>query len=608
MEIKKMQKEQFVVLSDREHVLKRTNVYLGSVTSESVSGIINFKPAEKKKVPALIKMIEEIYQNSVDEYIRTDGKFADKISISFKNSIEGFEITVTDNGRGIPVKKIGEIYQPVLAWTQLRAGTNFDDTKRVGIGTNGMGAALTSIFSTSFIGETCDGTNKIRVTCLDNMLSVKFKLSSSTKHGTTVKFIPDLARFGLTEFDADHMAILEDRFNNLAIVFPGIKFSFNGSVLKFKNLKAIGRLFDENAVTAEVDNVSLVFAPSGAAEEFIAHSYVNGIFVKNGGTHVDFVMNKVIETLRGYIKKKLKIDVMPNAIRQHILFASWISKFPALKFDSQSKERITNAASEVGAHLSEVDFDKISKQILNTPEILDPMVAAILYKQELAERAALNKKQKANTKLRVVNHIAATHPDPSKRTLFIVEGLSALGSLISVRDAKTIGAYPLKGKCLNVRGMRPVDILKNKEINELLSIIGLEFGKPAVDLNYGRVAIMTDQDVDGSAILSLLMNLFSNWPELFDQGIICRAMTPLYVCEKGKDIQIFYNKTEYDKFNSKGYTVSYIKGLGTLNRSSYKMCITEPNYIRLNTSNGGLDSLAMAFGESAQLRKDWMMG
>jgi DNA topoisomerase-2 len=599
--------EKFQVLSDREHVLKRTNVYLGSVTSESVSGIINFKTAEKKIVPALIKSIEEVYQNSVDEYIRTDGKFATNISISFEKSLEGFEITVSDNGRGIPVVKVGESYQPVLAWTALRAGSNFDDTKRIGVGTNGMGAALTAIFSTSFIGETCDGTNKIRVTCLDNMSDVSFKLSKNAKAGTTVKFIPDLARFGMTEFDQDHMDILEDRFNNLAIVFPGIKFTFNGTVIKFKNLKAIGKLFHESAVTAESDNVGLVFAPAGEAEEFIAHSYVNGIFVKNGGSHVDFVMHKVIETLRGFIKKKHKIDVMPNAIRQHILFASWISKFPALKFDSQSKERITNAASEVATHLGDIDFDKISKQILNTPEILDPMIAAILYKQEMADHAAMKKKQKANAKLRVVNHIAATHPDPSKRTLFIVEGLSALGSLISVRDSKTIGAYPLKGKVMNTRGMKPIDILKNKEISELLSIIGLEFGKPATDLNYGRIAIMTDADVDGSAILSLLMNLFANWPELYDQGIVCRTLTPLYVCEKGKDTQLFYNKTEFEKFNSKGYSVSYIKGLGSLSKPAYKESIMQPHFVRLNRTNAGLESLEMAFGDSADRRKEWML-
>lgn len=601
--------EIFKVLTDKEHVLTRSGVYIGSTTIEVQHGIINFEMTEKKIVPGLIKIIEEIYQNSVDEYIRTAGEFADHISIDFNNSIEGFEITVADNGRGIPVVKVGDSYQPVLAWTALRAGSNFDDTKRIGVGTNGMGAALTSIFSTSFIGETCDGTNKIRVTCLDNMSDISFKLSKASKRGTTVKFIPDLARFGLTEFDQDHMDILEDRFNNLAIVFPGIKFSFNGNTVKFKNLKAIGKLFHENAVTCEIDNASIVFAPSGDAEEFINHSYVNGIFVKNGGTHIDFVMNRIIETLRGYIKKKHKIEVMPNAIRQHILFASWISKFPALKFDSQSKERVTNAMSDVAAHLADIDFDKICRQILNTPEILDPMIAAILYKQELAERAALAKKQKANTKLRVINHIAATHPDPSKRTLFIVEGLSALGSLITVRDAKTTGAYPLKGKPANVRDMKPVDILKNKEISELLSIIGLEFGKPATNLNYGKIAVMADSDFDGSAILCLLLNLFSNWPELYDNGVIYRALTPLYVCEKaGKDTQLFYNKTDYDKFNSSSYTVSYIKGLGTLSKAAYKSCVTEPNFVRLNTGIDGLESLEMAFGNSADRRKKWMLG
>jgi DNA topoisomerase-2 len=507
--------EEFQVLDDRTHALKRPGVYVGSTSSEAVTGIINFKTSTKTIVPGLVKIIEEIFQNSIDEFIRTDGKFADHISISFNNSIEGTEITVTDNGRGIPVKKIGDTYQPVLAWTQLKAGSNFDDSKRIGVGMNGMGSALTAIFSSSFVGETCDGTDKIRVTCTDNMSHVSFKLSKSSKQGTTVKFIPDLSRFGLSELDQDHIDIIRDRFSNLAIVFPGIKFVFNGETIKFKNLKAIGKLFSEHSVTAETDNIGLVFAPSGSAEEFISHSYVNGIFVRNGGSHIDFAMSKVIETLRAHIKKKLKIDVMPNAIRQHILFASWISKFPNLKFDSQAKERVTNSASDVANHFHGIDFDKISKQILNTAEILDPMVAAILYKQELADRAALNKKQKANTKLRVINHIAATHPDPLKRTLFIVEGLSALGSLISVRDSKTIGGLPLRGKVLNVRGMKPVDILKNKEISELLSVLGLEFGKPAIavdelfeiTLDGTKYVVSTDDEINHNGQLIKVSSL-----------------------------------------------------------------------------------------------------
>ena len=599
--------EEFKVLSDREHVLARSGVYIGSTISEPLSGIINYEYQTKNIVPGLIKCIEEIFQNSVDESIRTNYEYAKHISIDIVDTLEGTEITVSDDGRGIPLTKINDTYKPVLAWTELRAGSNFDDSKRVGAGTNGMGASLVNIFSKSFIGTTCDGKQVMTVTCSDNMTNIDHKIGKSRTQGTQVKFIPDLSRFGLSEFTQDHIDVIKDRIYNLAIMYPQIAFSFCGTKIHFKNIKQISKNFHSEAISFETENIGMVFGPSGNTEEFKLLSYVNGIFVKNGGTHVDFILNKVIENLREHVRKKHKIDVLPNQIKQHLLFASWFSKFEALRFDSQAKERITNTYGEVSKYLDSVDFDKISRQILNTPEILDPMISAILYKKEMAEKLALAKKQKSVAKLRVVNHIAASDPNPANKSIFIVEGLSALGSLIAVRDSKTIGAYPLKGKVMNVRDMKPVDIVKNKEIFELMSILGLEFGKPATNLNYGKIIAMTDRDVDGAAIFCLLLNLFSNWPELFTEGKIYRAMTPLYICIKGKSTELFYDKASFDKFNSKGWDVTYCKGLGTMSKEAYKKCIMQPILVQLSANDLDYDKLEMAFGNSADKRKEWMM-
>lgn len=184
---------------------------------------------------------------------------------------------------------------------------------------------------------------------------------------------------------------------------------------------------------------------------------------------------------------------------------------------------------------------------------------------------------------------------------------SAISMLVSVRDSKLHGGYPLRGKVMNVRGMKPVDILKNKEIFELLSVIGLEFGKEPTDLNYGKICIMSDADTDGDSIFCLLMNLFSNWPELFDQGRIFRVLTPLYVCTKGKSIKMFYNKTEFDAFDSKGWDVSYTKGLGTMAKEMYKECIMNPVLLRISAEDVDYAKLEMAFGDSADKRKEWML-
>lgn len=600
--------EEFKVLSDREHVLLRTQMYLGSTVPEPVSDIINYKYQTKVIVPALVKMVDEIINNSIDEGIRTEFKFANQISVDINHNLDGTEIVVADNGRGIPVEKVGESYRPVLAWTELRAGSNFDDEGRVTGGLNGVGSACSNIMSASFIGETSDGKNTLTLTCSNNMSTVSYAVKKSTKRGTTVKFVPDLSRLGVMEFDDDHIEVIKDRIINYAIAYPDIKFYFNGEKIHFKNIKEVAKNFHEDAISIETDKYGLVIAPAGNDEEFRFISYMNGTRNKNGGSHIDFVCYRIVENVKEHVKKKHKIDVLPNQIRQHLLIGIWGRGFNALRFDSQTKERITNTLGEVGEYLGDVNWEKIAKQILNTPSIIDPMISAILAKKEREEAALLAKKQKQTRKVRVVNHIAATAKNPEDRMLLIAEGLSAIGMLVDCRtSSEYIGGYPLKGKVMNVSGMKPVDIIKNKEIAELMSIIGLEFGKPAVDLNYGRIVIMTDQDVDGDGhICALLLNFFSMWPELFGDGRICQLITPLYICTKGKETKRFYSKEEFDSVELRGYNVEYMKGLGSLSKQEYTLAINSPKLVVFeNTDN--FDQLNMAFAGDADARKQWMM-
>lgn len=597
--------EEFRVLTDREHVLARAGVYVGSVVNEPITGIIDYGTKTMNVVPALIKCVEELIQNSIDEHVRTGGDWAKTIDVAIQETLGGTVISVADTGRGIPIEAIGDTYRPVLAWTELRAGSNFDDGKRIGAGTNGMGSALVAIFSEEFIGSTCDGKNKIVVTCRRNMETKEFKISPSRARGTKVQFTPDLSRFGLTEFTPDHSQVIEDRVRNLAINYPGIVFSFNGTAVRFKNIKSIAANFHPQAIPVETDNGIYIIAPSGASEEFLSLSYVNGIHIRNGGTHVDVIVNNIISPLRELIRKKHKIEVAPNQIRQHILFASWIRDFLAPRFDSQSKERITNTVAECVAVIGNLDYEKLARTIANTPEIIDPMIAAILFKKEREEAAELAKKLKKSAKIRVVGHIAATDPDPEKRTLLLAEGNSAIGALIKVRNPKTTGGYALRGKVMNVRGMRPVEIVKNKEIFEMLSIIGLELGKPAENMNYGRIVVFTDRDLDGEHIFALLLNLFSLWPTLFTEGRVYRMLSPLYYCTRGKQVRQFYDKAEFDQFDSKGWTVDYFKGLGSMPESVYDDCVNNPKLIRVIPDD--LDRLEMAFGDSADLRKKWMI-
>jgi DNA topoisomerase-2 len=148
--------------------------------------------------------------------------------------------------------------------------------------------------------------------------------------------------------------------------------------------------------------------------------------------------------------------------------------------------------------------------------------------------------------------------------------------------------------------------MKNKELSELDASLGLEIGKQA-DPNYGKIAIMSDMDVDGNSILCLLMNFFSNWKNLFDDGRVYRCLTPLYIATKGKETRFYYTKQEFDaaKIDSK-WEVDYVKGLGSLPKNVYKEMINNPRLIKITSA--GLDSLEMAFGDDADKRKEWLVG
>lgn len=602
---------EFKVLTDREHILARAGMYLGSTSLEPHTSIINFQYQTKHVVPALLKIISEILDNTVDEHIRTNGEYANRVSVDVVDGVEGTEITITDNGRGIPVKQIGESYQPVLSWTKARAGSNFGDT-RTTIGANGVGSFATNCFSKSFIGTTSDGVNKIVVKCSDNCANVDFKVYKSPNKGTSVSFIPDLEKFGLKEFDQDHLDVLYDRINNLAICYPGIQFKFNGEKIQFKNLKQIASYFSENTVSVEIPQGQLVFASSGKDEEFRFSSYVNGLNIKNGGSHLDYIMEAVIANIRPVVKKKWKIDVLPNQIKQHLLCASWLTGFPNLKFDSQTKERITNTKGEVMEFLegfTEV-AESIAKKIVNTPEIIQPMVEAILHKKELQERreaaAAIKKTKKKN----IANHLAASSQNWKEKKIFLTEGLSAIGALIKVRDSKTEGGYALRGKVMNTAGMKTIEIVKNKELSELLTVIGLDLDTEEINhLNYGKICVLTDADYDGSSIFCLLLQFFSRWPKLFEEGRICRVITPLYIAKKKGDSQWFYTQQEFDEAKDKlsGYEINYNKGLGSLDENDYETMIKKPYLLEVKLGDEGLSKLEMAFGDSADVRKEWMM-
>jgi len=602
--------EDFKILTARQHVRERIGMYMGSSAKEPVERFLMGKWQMVEYVPALSKMIDEILDNSIDEAIRTNFKYANKINVS----VTGDKIIITDNGRGIPQELVYDettdtkIARATAAWTRVNAGTSFDDN-RVTIGTNGVGSAATNFLSSKFVGKTWSNGSMLTVECKNGAEDVREKNTAKEGNGTEVWFTPDFSLFECNSLeDLDTIALIEDRLTSLQLAFPEITFSFNKRKIKVNNLKRYSEMFTEEAIIEKTDNLSFFI---GSSEDgFRTNSFVNGVNTRQGGSYVDFITNTIVDELMIMIKRKHKIEVVKSTIKNGLTFVMFARNFTNPKFDSQTKERLTNTAANVREHaiasgIREANF--FAKKILNTPAIIEPIIEAQLAKKLAADKRAATLAQKKLRKVKVAKHIAANKDDA---TLKIVEGDSAMGFLLKVRDPNKVGAYPLRGVIMNTWDMKPADVLKNKELSELVSVLGLDINNPnSVDqMTYQDIATLTDADHDGIGHISPLLIAFfyKFWPRLLTEKRVKITRTPIMISTKGKDVKWFYTYEEASEFksNNSGWKHRYIKGLGSLTEDEYSVIINEPTYDTVTVDDASI--FQMMFGKDSQLRKNYM--
>jgi DNA gyrase/topoisomerase IV subunit B len=603
--------EDFKILTARQHVRERIGMYMGSSAQEEVQRFIMGNWVTSKYIPALSKMIDEILDNSIDEAIRTNFKFANKINVSVDNN----KVTITDNGRGIPQELVHDestntkIARAPAAWTRVNAGTSFDDD-RVTIGTNGVGSAATNFLSSKFVGKTWSNDTMLTVECKNGAEDIREKNTPKAGNGTEVWFVPD---FNLFETDSlssfDTIALVEDRLISLQMAFPDIAFSFNKKRIKVNNLKKYSELFAEDTIIEKSENLSFFIAPS--EDGFRTNSFVNGVNTRQGGTYVDFITNSIVDELAVMIKRKHKIDIVRSTIKNGLTFVMFAKNFTNPKFDSQTKERLTNPMGNVKEHaiasgIREAEF--FARKILNTPNIIDPIIEAQLAKKIAADKRAATLAQKGLRKVKVAKHIAASRQDA---TLKIVEGDSAMGFLLKVRDARKVGAYPLRGVIMNTWDMKPADVLKNKELSELVAVLGLDINNPnSVDnMTYQNIATLTDADHDGIGHISPLLIAFfyKFWPRLLNEKRVKITRTPIMISSKGDKVEWFYTYDSAAKFKSKnqtGWKHRYIKGLGSLSEEEYDTIINKPKYDTVTVDDA--KTFEMMFGKNSALRKEYM--
>ena len=602
---------EFKVLDDRTHVLERPGMYIGGVRAvnqdqwviDAETGKFVYKSLQV--TPGLLKIINEIIDNSIDVAIDTNFKAATKIQVK----VDSKSVTVVDNGIGIPVKKLDdgndERTLPEIAWTTLRSGTSFGDDREK-IGTNGLGSVSANIFSKVFIGTSDDGKHQQTIKCTGNMSVVKpGKVKpSSGRAGVEVYFEPDLERFRMAEIDKTHQDLVYQRLFNLAISFPKIKFSFNGKQISTSEKKFAG-MFSENAVIESSGNTTVCVFPN-EHDEFKFYAQLNGLNTFLGGSHVDYIANEIISRIRDKLVKKYK-TLRPGDIKNKMGLAVVMTGFKNPEFNSQSKEELKNAWSDISKHIDgKIDFDALAKKLLKNDAFIGPIVETFKIKEELRARQELKQAKKAKVKS---DKYLPPLGGSGKRYLALCEGASAQSGISACLGRDGIGYYAMRGLPLNAYDSSMQKIVANQELKDIMSILNLDLSKPSSGeqlIDFERVLITTDNDADAQHITAMLIGWFKRFaPNLFKEGKICKLITPLIIVQDKsfKIKEYFFNVQDFKKWEKEHPgnkdKVVYIKGLGSWEREQLQELI----------SKNGLDKFILTYRldeKSSELVEDWL--
>ena len=632
--------------TDIEHILSNPDTYIGAVEEvDSDLWILNDtgdKIIEKnmKYIPGLFKLFDEGIVNCRDHVVRMAQAIVNgqpdclpvtSIDISIQ---EDGTIIMMNDGNGIDVAEHPEhkIWIPEMIFGQLRTSTNYDKTeKKIVGGKNGFGFKLVLIWSTYGSVETVDHVRGLKYKQeFKNNLEEIGKPSITkckTKPYTKVTFKPDYARLGIHGLTPDMISLLRKRVHDIAAVTDkNIKVKYNSNLIPIKNFQQyidmyIGdksesqRVYEENGERWEY---AVALTPTN---EFVQISYVNGIYTSKGGKHVEYILNQITRKLVEYIEKKKKTKVNPNSIKEQlILFLRCDIENPA--FDSQTKDYMNTPSSKFGSKcdVSDKFIEKVAKM-----GVMDAALQLTEVKENKAAKKTDGTKSKSVRGIPKLTDANWAGTEKSKDCIIIFcEGDSAKAGIISglsSEDRNTIGVYPMKGKILNVRGEPVKKISENKEIAEIKKILGLETGKTYSDLEdvhkslrYGKVLFMTDQDLDGSHIKGLGINLFqSEWSSLTEiPGFIGFMNTPILKARKGDAELEFYNDGEYEEWkkenDSKGWKIKYYKGLGTSTGKEFREYFEKKKLVGFEyNGKKSTDSIDMVFNKKrADDRKVWL--
>ena len=635
--------KQYQKKTDKQHILDAPDTYIGSVEEDSVVNWClkdeKFQHAEYKWISGLYKLFDEGIVNARDHFVRIGQKIAagedampvTKIEITIDK--ETGVITILNDGNGIDVEKHPEhnLWIPEMIFGHLRTSTNYDkNQKKIVGGKNGFGFKLVLIYSKWGEIETVDHIRGLKYRQrFENNLDVINKPSvrkCKTKPYTKVSFLPDYTRFGIENLTEDMYNLLKKRTYDIgAVTDKTVRVKFNGEAVPFRQFeqyidmyigskKETKRLFESQPRWEYAVSMSPL-------DEFTQVSFVNGIHTGKGGKHVEYILNQIVKKLIIYIEKKKKVKVKPATIKEQLmLFVNCVIENPA--FDSQTKDYMNTPVSKFGSKCD------VSNKFIEKLAKMGIMEMAIASNELKHQKKAKNTDGKKTRSIRGIPKLMDANFAGGKKsgecTLILCEGDSAKAGIVSglsKEDRNYYGIFPLKGKLMNVLDVAQSKINTNEEVNNIKKIMGLNSNKVYTSediknsLRYGKIVFMTDQDLDGSHIKGLCINLFqSQWKELLRiPGFLGFMNTPIIKATKGANSISFYNEKQYrdwknENNNGKGWKIKYFKGLGTSQAREFKEYFREKRFITFSHEGKECDdSLDKAFNKKlSDSRKTWL--